>query len=162
TPQPPSASVVIRTDGSNFSSAPAIRHLVSAAVPSMTPDQVSVLSTDGSVLAASGDESAQVPGKMLDLEKQVSKDLTDNVRKTLTPFLGLENFEVSVTSRLNLDKRQTNETAFDPESKVERSVRVVKESGNSQNANNKWSVSVEQNVPSDGQGARAGDVSRRA
>ena len=32
-------------------------------------------------------------------------------------------------ARLNTDKRQINETAYDPESKVERSVRTVKETG---------------------------------
>ena len=51
---------------------------------------------------------------MLDLEKQVSREIDENIRKTLVPFLGLGNFEASVSTRLNLDKKQISETAFDP------------------------------------------------
>ena len=71
---------------------------------------------------------------MVSLEKTVSQELQDNIAKTLAPYLGLGNFEISVAARLNTDKRQTNETNYNPESRVERSVRVVKETGSSQNA----------------------------
>ena len=60
---------------------------------------------------------------MLALEKTVSREILDNVRKTLTPYLGLRNFQISVAARLNTDKKQTNETIFNPDSRVERSVR---------------------------------------
>ena len=72
---------------------------------------------------------------MLSLERTVAKELQDNVRKTLAPYLGLDNFEISVAARLNTDKRQINETNFNPEGKAERSVRTVKETGSSQNSN---------------------------
>jgi hypothetical protein len=132
--QPPSASVIVRTESANdFSSAPAIRHLVAAAVPGMTIDQVTVLSTDGTILASGGDSASATPTKTISLEKTVSHELHDNIAKTLTPYLGFNNLEISVAARLNTDKRQTNETNFNPESRVERSVRVVKETGNQQN-----------------------------
>ena len=48
TRQSPSASVIVRTESAgDFASAPAIRHLVAAAVPGLTVDQVTVLNTDG-------------------------------------------------------------------------------------------------------------------
>jgi flagellar M-ring protein FliF len=158
--QPPSASVVIRTEwAGDFSSAQAIRHLVSAAVPGMTVDQVTVLSTDGTVLASSGDSAEAAPGRMAGLEKTISKALQDNVRKTLAPYLGLENFEISVAARLNTDKRQINETAYDPQTRVERSVRVVKETGSSQNQSNRGSAGVEQNIPAEQPTGKSGDQS---
>ncbi len=160
--QAPSASVVIRTDSSQASSAAAIRQIVSAAVPGMKPENVAVLSTDGTVLAAGGEAAAATSGKTLDLEKQVSREIADNIRKTLTPFLGLGNFEASVSARLNLDKKETNETAFDPESKVERSTRTMKETSNSQNSNTKWNVSVEQNIPTEQGSNKPTEQSRRA
>ena len=101
----------------------------------MTVDQVTVLSTDGTILASGGDSFNAAPTKMVSLEKSIGKELQDNVRKTLAPYLGIDNFEISVAARLNLDKRQINETAYNPESKVERSVRVVKETGSSLNSN---------------------------
>ena len=151
TRQQPSASVIIRTENAgDFASGPAIRHLVSAAIPGMTIDQVSVLSTDGTILAAGGDTFNATPTKMLSLERTVAKELQDNVRKTLAPYLGLDNFEISVAARLNTDKRQINETNFNPDGKAERSVRTVKETGSSQNSNsNRPTAGVEQNIPAD-------------
>jgi flagellar M-ring protein FliF len=161
--QPPSASVIIRTEAANdFSSAPAIRHLVAAAVPGMTIDQVTVLSTDGTILAAGGDSASASPAKMMSLEKTIGRELQDNIAKTLTPYLGFNNFEISVAARLNTDKRQTNETAFNPESRVERSVRVIKETGNQQNNNSRSAVGVEQNVPAEQASTASGDQSKRS
>jgi flagellar M-ring protein FliF len=161
--QPPSASVVIRTDvAGDASSAQAIRHLVAAAIPGMTVDQVRVLGTDGTVLSAGAEASGAIAGKLVDVERAVARELQDNVRRTLAPHLGLDNFEVSVAARLNVDKRQVNETAYDPDSKVERSRRVVKETGSSQNSAARTTVSVEQNVPTDQPSASGADQSKRA
>lgn len=162
--QPASASVVIRTETSNSQSlANAIRHLVAAAVPGMDVEHVSVLNTDGTVFSSGGEGEGAAPGKMVDLEKTVSRELQENVRKTLAPYLGFDNFEVSVAARLNVDKRQTNENTFDPDSKVERSVRTVKESGSSQNSNNRTPVGVEQNIPGEQQAAQGtGDQTKRS
>jgi flagellar M-ring protein FliF len=146
--QPASASVVIRTEmPGDASPSQAIRHLVAAAVPGMSAEQVRVLSTDGSVLSGSDDSGMASSSKMVELEKTISKELQENVRRTLAPYLGIDNFEISIATRLNLDKRQINETNYDPESKVERSVKSVKETGKSQNDSSKAAVSVEQNVP---------------
>jgi flagellar M-ring protein FliF len=149
--QPPSASVVIRTESADDShAAHAIRHLVAAAIPGMTVDQVTVLNTDGMLLtSAEGDSNDAVPGKTLTLEKTVAKDIQDNIRRTLTPYLRLPNFQVSVRARLNTDRKQINETIYDPESRVERSVRVVKENSVSQNNSSSTSTSVERNIPQD-------------
>jgi flagellar M-ring protein FliF len=161
--QAPSASVVIRTDRpEEFAGAQAIRHLVSAAVPGMNIDQVRVLTTDGTVLAAGDESTLASSGKMVELEKTIAKELQDNIRKTLAPYLGLENFESTVTAKLNMDKRQINETSFDPESRAERSTRVVKEAGSQQNSNNRSAVGVEQNLPAEQTGSSSGDQSRRS
>ena len=149
--QPPSASVVIRTEGPDDSGAAhAIRHLVAAALPGMSVDQVTVLNTDGLILMASdGDPTDAVPGKTLALERTVAKDIQDNIRRTLTPYLRLPNFQVSVRARINTDRKQINETIYDPESRVERSVRTVKENSASQNSNTAAATSVERNIPQD-------------
>jgi flagellar M-ring protein FliF len=148
TRQPPSASVVIRTESSDDrSTAQAIRHLVSAALPGMTVDEVTVLNVDGLLLASGSDSADQEPGNMLALEKSVSQDIQDSVRKTLAPYLSLRNFQISVAAHLNTDKKQVNETTYDPESRVERSVRVVKENTNSQNSSAQAPTGVERNLP---------------
>lgn len=147
--QASSASVVIRTEGPDDSSAAqAIRHLVASAMPGMTIDQVTVLNTDGMILSSTdNDPSEAVPGKTLALEKGVAKDIQDNIRRTLTPYLRLPNFQVSVRARVNTDKRQISESIYDPESKVERSTRSVKETSSSKNASNASPATVERNIP---------------
>lgn len=148
TRQPPSASVMIRADTlDDGRTAQAIRHLVAAAVPGMTLDQVTVLSSDGTLLASGSDNADAAPGRMLALEKTVAHEIQDNVRKTLTPYLGLPNFQISVFTKLNTDTKQTNETRFDPESRVERSTRVVKETAVSQNTSSQAPTSVQQGLP---------------
>ena len=106
---------LVRTDASgDFQGADAIRHLVAAAVPGMTIDQVRVLSTDGAVLASGGDPRQPRRRSMVELQKTIGKELQENVRKTLAPYLGLGNFAISVAARLNPDKRQSSETTSTP------------------------------------------------
>jgi flagellar M-ring protein FliF len=159
--QQPSASVIIRTEGPDDSSAAqAIRHLVAASIPGMTVDQVAVLNTDGVILmSTNGEPFDAVPAKTLTLERTVAKDIQDNVRKTLAPYLSLPNFQVSVRARLNTDRRQVNETTYDPESRVERSVRVVKENSISNNNSTSNTTSVERNIPLDKPSAADGKQS---
>lgn len=159
--QQPSASVIIRTEGPDDTpAAQAIRHLVASSLPGMTVDQVTVLNTDGSILSASDGEPADTaPVKTLTLEKNIAHDIQDNIRRTLTPYLRLANFQVSVRARVNTDRKQMNETIFDPESRVERSVRTVKENSQSQNNASAANTTVERNIPQTGQNANDGKQS---
>lgn len=164
--QPASASVVIRTENADDArSAQAIRHLVAAAIPGMKADAVTVLSTDGTVLAAGDDLSNAAAGKLAGLEHQVSREIEENLRRTLSPYLGLGNFEVSVTPRLNTDKTTVSETTFDPESRVERSIRTVRENELSQNRSSDAPTTVQQNIPAEqvaaGNGADANEEATR-
>jgi flagellar M-ring protein FliF len=136
-------------------------------MPGMTIDQVTVLNTDGMILSATdGDASEAVPGKTLALEKSVAKDIQDNIRRTLTPYLRLPNFQVSVRARVNTDRRQINETIYDPESKVERSTRTVKEASSSQNASSSSPTTVERNIPQNqpqgGDGKQSTDENKKS
>lgn len=146
--RPASASVVIRTDmPGEFSGAAAIRHLVAAAVPELNIDQVSILNTNGVVLAAAGDPNSLAPGKMISLEQSVAERLQQNVNMTLAPYLGVGNFQVSVAASLNTDKRQIKETTYDPDRRVERSTHVIKRAESSENKTANGAVGVEQNIP---------------
>jgi flagellar M-ring protein FliF len=153
----PSASVVIRAefnDGKSY--APAIQQLVAAAIPGMTRDMVSVMSTDGAVLAATGKSETAGAETMVGLERDLAADIERRVGQTLAPSLGAENFRISVAAKLNTDRRQISETVFDPESRVERSVRSVKELGESQNKAGSSVTGVEQNIPTEATPAAAG------
>ena len=146
----PSASVVIRAefnDGKSY--APAIQQLVAAAIPGMTRDMVSVMSTEGTVLASAGASQTAGAETMVGLERELASDIERRIAQTLVPSLGPENFRISVAAKLNTDRRQISETVFDPESRVERSVRSVKEQGETQNRAGSSVTGVEQNIPAE-------------
>ncbi|MBS9479324.1 flagellar basal-body MS-ring/collar protein FliF [Ancylobacter radicis] len=146
--QQASASVVIRTeDAADDSAADAIRHLVAAALPGMKMDSVTVLNTEGAVLAAGDDPANAAAGKKSVLQDQVNRDTEAKIRRALTPYLGIDNFQISVSTRLDTDRVTMNETTFDPASKTERSVRVIKETGTSQNRSQQQPAGVQQNIP---------------
>jgi flagellar M-ring protein FliF len=158
--QPPSASVILRTDTpGDTHMAEAIRQLVAGAVPALGVDRVTVLDTDGTVLA-SGEDASSMPGsKSNRLERTVSTGIQDNIRRALTPYLGPDNFQISVAATLNTDRSKVAETTFDPESRVERSVRVIRENGASQNTSQQSPTTVEQNLPEEDVTADGGDKS---
>lgn len=158
--QPPSASVVIRSDvADDIRTADAIRHLVAAGVPGMEAGKVTVLDTSGGILAAGEDPSKASAGQLASLETAVSNRIQENIRKTLTPYLGLENFQVSVAAELNTDRKTIAETIFDPDSRTERSVRTIRENENAQNSSASAPTTVEQNLPEEDVTAENGERS---
>ncbi|MEF2071731.1 flagellar basal-body MS-ring/collar protein FliF [Consotaella aegiceratis] len=158
--QKPSASVVIRTDNDEaFSEAQAIRHLVAAAVPSMTVDEVTILNADGTLLASGDDGVSAAPTKLFGIEKVVSQGIEDSIRRTLAPYLGIGNFQSSVVARLNTDRKQIDERIFDPDGRVERSVRSVRETSNSNDTTQDQPATVDQNIPQDQAAGGSGNQS---
>jgi flagellar M-ring protein FliF len=117
------------------------------------------------LLASSADGADSGPNKMLALEKSITDDLQNKVRRTLAPYLSLRNFQISVAARLNTDKKETTQTTYDPESRVERSVRTVKETQTSQNNTTQSPTTVGRNVPqpnsSQGDGKQAAEESQK-
>jgi len=113
----------------------------------MKLEDVTVLNVDGNLLAYGADSVEKSPDNLLALEKEVSQQVRENVSRTLTPYLSAQNFQISVAARLNADKTQTSETIYNPDSRVERSVRVTKEQQSSQNAAGEQPAGVEANLP---------------
>jgi flagellar M-ring protein FliF len=90
------------------------------------------------------------------VEQTVNKEIEDKIRRTLTPYLGVGNFQVSIAARLNLDRSTVSEVIYDPNSRVERSVRTVKENALAQNSTSEAAVSAQQNLPDQKTGGDAG------
>jgi len=158
--RPPSASVVVRMESPDAGgAAQSIRHLVAAAVPGMSVERVTVLSTDGTLLASGDDGSNGATAQMATLTAGVNRDIESNVRRTLAPYLGLDNFEVSAKASLNTDRRVINETIFDPDSRVERSIRIIRENETAENLSRDTPTTVQQNIPEEEVGAVPGEQS---
>ncbi|MFM2279532.1 MAG: hypothetical protein RLZZ444_1763 [Pseudomonadota bacterium] len=146
--QKPSASVMIRaSQTTGRQAASSIRHLVAAAVPGLAIDDVTILDSAGQLLASGDDPANSNLNRSLNIAQNVQLELENNIDKALAPFLGMDNFRASVTAKLNTDAQQVQETIYDPESKVERSVRVTKENQKSEQVSADQAATVEQNVP---------------
>ncbi len=143
------ASVVIRTTGRpSEQTISSIRQIVAAAIPGLLPEHVTVMTTDGTLLNTSSQAGASgETDRLLELEHSVSEEARARIERTIAPLAGLSNLRISVAAELNADKKQINETNFDPDSKVERSTRTVKSSDTSSDGGASASVSVDQNVP---------------
>ncbi len=159
-----SASVLLQTDARmDAGRADAIRHLVAAAVPGLDNEGVTILGASGRLLASGADPtSGSLTGKFA-MQRMVEAQLTANAVRVLEPWLGAENFRVSVQADLDTDESRTEETIFDPDSRVERSVQVVKtEESNSERAAAS-ETSVGQDIPEEeNTGTSDGTASRQA
>ncbi|MGN6778091.1 flagellar basal-body MS-ring/collar protein FliF [Rhizobium sp.] len=146
--QKPTASVMIRASAEAArKSASAIRHLVASAVPGLDVDDVTILDSTGQLLASGDDPGNGALSRNLGIVQNVQSEVESNIDKALAPFLGMDNFRSSVTAQLNTDSQQVQETTYDPDSKVERSVRTVKEAQKSQQSQPDSAATVEQNIP---------------
>jgi flagellar M-ring protein FliF len=158
----PSASVLLRiAERWQNSSAQAVRHIVAAAVPGMKVEQVNVAATDGRLLASGGDELTLGTAKHGEMERTMAIELEQRASRTLSAILGPGNYQVSATVRLDVDRQQTNETTFDPKSRIERSVRTVKQSGQSEDSGTKPSVGVVANLPKEESSQAEGEKRRQ-
>ena len=145
--QKPTASVMIRAGSeTGRKAASSIRHMVASAVPGLDVEDVTILDSTGQLLA-SGDENGGPANRSLGVVQSVQQEIESSIDKALAPFLGMDNFRSSVTAQLNTDTQQIQETVYDPESRVERSVRVTKEAQKSQSRAQDTAATVEQNVP---------------
>jgi flagellar M-ring protein FliF len=159
----PSASVLLRVgDRWQNASAQTVRHIVAAAVPGMKLEHVSVAGTDGRLLAAGGDDLSLGSTKHAEMEKEMAAEVERRASRTLTAMLGAGHFQISATVRLDVDRQQVNETVFDPKSRVERSIRTVKQSGQSEDsAGGKTAAGVVANLPKEDAGQPDGDKRRQ-
>ncbi|NJM28719.1 MAG: flagellar M-ring protein FliF [Rhizobiales bacterium] len=157
----PTASVVIKTDGNAKESlASSVRQIVASAIPGLKSEQVTVMTTDGQTLVSGGETGMAEPDRKLQLEQRVAEETRQSAERAISAMVGLTNLRVSVTAQLNADKRQTTETNFDPESKIERSLKTVKESQENQNSTGSETTSVAQNIPQEPTAPSGGDSSR--
>ena len=146
--QNPTASVMIRASANiGRNAAASIRHLVASSVPGLSIDDVTILDSAGQLLASGDDPANSAMNQSLGIIQNVQREIESNIDKALAPFLGMDNFRASVTAKLNTDTRQIQETMFDPESRVERSTRIVKEEQQSSQQQPDNAATVQQNVP---------------
>lgn len=97
----------------------AIRHLVAAAVEGLDPGDVTVVTTDGTLLSRGGaDEDASAA---LDHEVDLERDLERRIARLLERTVGIDGVEVTVAAEMDFSQTDTTEESYDPEQSAVRS-----------------------------------------
>lgn len=105
-----------------------IQSLVASAVPNMKADSVSVIDSQGNLLARGGEQDTSLMAmKAEEMRRAYETRLTQSVEDIIGRTVGYGRVRATVTAELNFDRVTTSEEVFDPESQVARSVQTVEE-----------------------------------
>lgn len=126
----------------------AIRSLVASAVPGLKTSNVSIIDSNGSLLARGGDDdenlmSAKADEKQRNYEKRLVRKIEDQVSQ----IVGYGNVRATVTAEINYDRISTNEELYDPEGQVVRSTQTTEESNSERESFANQDVTVGNNLP---------------
>lgn len=125
----------------------AIQSLVASAVPDLKPTDVSIIDSNGTLLAkGNGDDASLVSVKAEEMRLGYENHLTEKVEDQVSKIVGYGNVRATVTAEINFDRISTNEEVFDPNGQVPRSSQVTQENSLEREAAPK-DVSVENNLP---------------
>ncbi len=124
TRQPAKASILVKLRaGTRLSpqNIAAICQLTASAVPELSPDQVSLVDTNGNLLnrakrAGGGEDDASEAG--LDYRKGVERDLQNKIAATLEPILGSDHFRAGVSAEVDMASGDQSEETYDPQKSV--------------------------------------------
>ncbi len=146
------ASIVLRTRGGPLSRSQvqAIQNLVAAAVPSLGPNQVSIVDENGKLLASvNAEEGADgMMNSLQDRQLEYENRLKSQLEKLLANYVGPGKAQVEVSVEIDFDRVTTNAEIFDPDLQVVLSIQTVEESEQSRDqSRSSGDVSVAGNLP---------------
>ncbi|WP_346328982.1 flagellar basal-body MS-ring/collar protein FliF [Iodidimonas sp. SYSU 1G8] len=159
------ASITLKTQGRLPGSAiEAIRYLVSSAVPELSPESVSIIDQNGTLLARAG-EGSQVSGSQLE-ERQAALEarMRAEVESLLEPIVGAGKARVEVAIALDRSSTQEETETYDPDAQViARQISVDSSDQSNENEPGARAASVASQLPENqDQPGEAGKNSRLA
>ncbi len=153
--QDPSASIVLNLVGARAldkQQVLAIQHLISAAVPGLKPQMVSIVDSHGNLLARPADENStqELASNADDMRVSYETRTARVIEEMLARSLGPGNVRVQVAAELDFDRVTENSETYDPDGQVVRSTQTVEENSDSQDTQAP-PVTVGANLPNAGQ-----------
>jgi flagellar M-ring protein FliF len=137
--QQPTASVMLRLSGRSelvTQQIKGIAHLVAGSVEGLTPENVTILDANGSLLTTPEDETGeqlQMEATRLSYQREIEKGFVTRIEQVLSTVLGPGKAIARVTADMDFTQSEREEETFDPGGRVLRSERTMKEgSGSSQ------------------------------
>ena len=148
--QTASASIFIKTHGGAVLSREqiaAIQHLISAAVPQLQPNAISIVDDRGNLLARpKGNGSSGTADNANDMRAEYEQTQARKIEDLLSQTLGYGKARAQVSADLDFDRITTSSEIYDPDSQVVRSSQsTTEESANAEGASQ--AVTVANNLP---------------
>jgi flagellar M-ring protein FliF len=123
--QPAKASVMVKLrPGTQISgqNVLAVTNLVASAVEGLSPDAVSVVDMDGTLLSrpkrASADSDSAIASESLEMRQGLEKSLVAKIDETLEPLLGANAFRAGASVDCDLTSGEQQEETLDPSRSV--------------------------------------------
>jgi flagellar M-ring protein FliF len=96
----------------------AVTHLVASAVEGLTPEAVSVVDMDGSLLSrprkAAATDGSEITSESLEVRAQLERSLVSKINETLEPLLGPNGFRAGASLEIDLTSGDQQEETLDP------------------------------------------------
>ncbi len=130
--KPPSASVSLRLRGQNKLSKGQIQsivNLVSAAVPGLTAEHVTVVDTSGRLLfrGEGAEEGGAIAASQLEYQNRIEEVLRKKIESMLEETVGVNKALARVTALVDFSRVNVTEENFDPDTQVSRSEQLLTE-----------------------------------
>tara|TARA_R110002126_G_scaffold13118_3_gene56774 strand:- start:295704 stop:297401 length:1698 start_codon:yes stop_codon:yes gene_type:complete len=127
-----------------------IQSLVASAVPQLKSSDVSMVDSDGNLLARGGDDDDVMNTQRgEEMRRSYERRVQRNIEDLVGNVVGYNKVRANVTVDLKFDRVSTNQELYDPEGQVVRSTQVVEESESEREPAGQG-VSVENNLPAIG------------
>lgn len=158
--QEATASIILTMSGSRRltnGQVSAVQHMVAAAIPGLNPQRISIIDSQGTLLASGVDEdnsvggaAAKAEGRKRDYESRIAR----MIEKLLGKTAGDDRVRAEVTAEIDFDRVTTSEEIYNPDGQVVRSTQSVAETSSAKDTQGGAAVSVAGNLPDPG-GAQA-------
>lgn len=125
----------------------AIQSLIASSVAELKIANVSVIDSNGNLLAKGGEDDANLmSAKAEEMRRNYESRLTSKVEDQIGRVVGFGKVRATITAEVNFDRINTNEELFDPEGQVVRSTQTTEESNLEREPPND-NVTVDNNLP---------------
>jgi len=162
--QEPTASVAIKLRGGELSKSEiaSITHLVAAAVPGLKPSRITVVDSQGRLLAKGGNENSTdlAISNAQEYRMAYEQRMQSTIEQLLEKVVGPGKVNVQVTADIDFDRIVINSEKYDPEGQVARSTQSTSEKESAKDSEGKEDTSVANQLP-DKSGSGGGTSSNR-
>ncbi len=160
--RPASAAVTLTTLGRlSRSQTDAIRYLVAASVPDLSPDRISIVDQSGTLLARLGDGEAGV-GSLAERQGEVEGRLRANVEQLLERIVGPGKARAEVVAELDVAQVREESQLYDPDRQVIAKQTSVDSNNEADERSGNGNVSVSAQLPGAEAAKEDGDSRRTA